>query len=275
MCFGSILCQRNLPSTEQKNMTESKVAIVTGSASGVGAATCLQLAQKGWNVVVNYSRSKEEAKETAAKCREFGHGVLLVKGDVSQDNDCIQLVEAATKAWGRIDALVNNAGRTKFCDYDKLDGLSTDDFLQLYEVNVVGAYQMTRACAPYLKEMKGVVVNTSSISAMSGVGSSIAYAASKGALSTMTLSLAHALAPNVRVNAVNPGFIDGRWTRKFLAERYEEVSSRIAAGALLNKVATPEDIAKTIVYLIVGAVASTGQILVVDNGQLGNHGGLS
>ncbi len=254
--------------------TTNKVAIVTGSATGVGAATCIQLAQRGWNVVVNYSRSKSEAEETAAQCREFGNDVLLLKGDVSADEDCTKLASEAMNAWGRIDALVNNAGRSRLCSYDDLDGLSKEDFLQLYEVNVVGAYQMTRACAPHLKTQKGAIVNTCSISAVSGVGSSIAYAASKGALATMTLALGHALAPEVRVNGVHPGFIDGRWTRNFLKERYDEVAGRMSEHSILKRVATPEDIARSIVYLVIDATAVTGQILVVDNGQLGHIGGM-
>ncbi len=251
--------------------SEKKTAIVTGSASGVGAATCIELARRGWNVVINYSRSEKEAHETAEKCKAFIEGVMIIKADVSQDDQGIAMVKETVKKWGRIDALVNNAGTTKYCNYHDLDGLSKEDFLKLYEVNVVGAYQVTRAAAPYLKAAKGSVVNTSSISAISGVGSSIAYAASKGALSTMTLSLAHALAPDVRVNAVCPGFIQGRWTKNFLGDRYDQVLQDIEKTTLTQKTSVPADIAKAIVYLAADATTTTGQLLTIDSGQLVNQ----
>ena len=167
---------------------------------------------------------------------------------------------------------MNNAGTTKFCQYSDLEGLTKADFLNLYEINVVGAYQMTRAAVPHLKaSLDGVIVNTSSVSAISGVGSSIAYAASKGALSTMTLSLAHALAPRVRVNAVCPGFIQGRWTQEFLGDKYEAVKEVIERGTLLRQTALPEDIADSIVFLIEKAKMMTGQILTVDGGKIINQ----
>ncbi len=251
--------------------SNQKTAIVTGSSSGVGAATCIELARRGWNVAINYVHSEQEAHETAEKCKAFTDGVLVIKADVSQDDQGIAMVREIIKKWGRIDALVNNAGTTKYCNYHDLDGLSKEDFLKLYEVNVVGAYQVTRAAAPYLKAAKGSVVNTSSISAISGVGSSIAYAASKGALSTMTLSLAHALAPDVRVNAVCPGFIQGRWTKNFLGDRYDQVLQDIEKTTLTQKTSVPEDIAKAIVYLVADAGTTTGQLLTVDSGQLVNQ----
>lgn len=251
--------------------SDPKVSIVTGSATGVGAATCFELAKRGWNVVINYTRSVQEAENTAELCKSAGSDVLVCQANVANDEDCVDMVLKTTGRWGRLDALVNNAGTTRFCDYANLEGLDKADFLSLYEVNVVGAYQMTRAAAPYLKSSEGSIVNTSSISAISGVGSSIAYAASKGALSTMTLFLAHALAPQVRVNAVCPGFIQGRWTKGFLGDRYEAVKHNIEQASLLNKTTVPEDIAKTIVYLIEDAVMTTGQILTVDGGKLVNQ----
>ena len=253
----------------------NKVALVTGSATGVGAATCQQLAAKGWNVVINYSKSAEEAQATAAACEEFGQGVLVVKADIASNQQCQDMVDQVVDRWGRIDALINNAGTTRYCDFADLDGLTKEDFLFLYEVNVVGAYQMTRAAVPHLRQaVDPVIVNTSSISAISGVGSSIAYAASKGALSTMTLSLAHALSPDIRVNAVCPGFIQGRWTKDFLGDRYDTVRQKVEGATLLNKTSTPDDIAHTILYLIEGAAMVTGQILVVDGGHLVNQGKL-
>lgn len=247
--------------------TEKKVAIVTGSATGVGAAVCMQLAELGWNVVVNYAKSVKEALDTVKKCNELGSDTLLCKGDVSDDRDCVFIVKETVQKWGRIDALVNNAGTTKFCDFSDLDGLDDKDFIRMYKVNVVGAYQMTRAAASYLKKAGGSVVNTSSIAGLTGMGSSIAYCASKGAMNTLTLSLAQALGPEVRVNAVCPGFIETRWTRDFLGERYEEVRQRSEDASALKLTSKPEDTAEAIVYFVTGAKVTTGQIMIVDGGS--------
>ncbi len=256
-------------------MNDKKVALVTGSATGVGAATCKLLASKSWDVVINYSRSETEAEATAVSCRALGSDALVCKANVAEDADCRDMVGMVVERFGRIDALVNNAGTTRYCSFDDLEGLTKDDFMFLYGVNVVGAYQVTRAVVPHLKEATNpAIVNTSSISAISGIGSSIAYAASKGALSTMTLSLAHALAPDVRVNAVCPGFIQGRWTKDFLRDRYDSVKSGVESATLLQKTAVPEDIARTIVYLIEDALMTTGEILTVDGGNLLSQGKL-
>jgi 3-oxoacyl-[acyl-carrier protein] reductase len=178
------------------------------------------------------------------------------------------MVEETINALNRIDVLVNNAGATRFCDYNDLDGLNKQDFQDLYEVNVFGAYQMVKLAAKHLKKAGGAIVNVTSISAVSGVGSSIAYAASKGALSTMTLSLAHALSPEVRVNGVCPGFIQTRWTKGFLGERYESVKENVEKTTLTHSTSLPEDIAKGIIYLAVDAKTTSGQILTIDGGQL-------
>ena len=247
--------------------SSSRVALVTGSSTGVGAATCQLLAQRGWDVVINYTRSEAEARETLAKCKESGVESLLCQADVSDDSQCRGMVQATIEKWGRLDALVNNAGTTRFCALSDLEGLEKKDFLRIYGVNVVGAYQMTRAAAPYLKSSDdGVIVNTSSTAASTGIGSSIAYAASKGALTTMTLSLAHALAPEVRVNAICPGFIQGRWTKNFLGENYEAVKRDVEEASALKKTAIPEDIAKTIVHLVCEAQLMTGQIVTLEGG---------
>ena len=177
------------------------------------------------------------------------------------------MARAALDQWGRIDALVNNAGATKFVPHPKLDDLSDEDFLRIYRVNVVAAFQMTRACAPALKEARGAVVNVSSLAAFLGTGSSIAYAASKGALNTMTYSLARVLGPEVRVNAVQPGIVDTPWMRAgYGAERYQELSARYAANAPLKSTCKPEDIAETICWLIEGAKMITGETIFVDAG---------
>jgi 3-oxoacyl-[acyl-carrier protein] reductase len=250
-------------------MTErGRVAIVTGSATGVGAATVRMLAERGWNVVINYTKSEAEARETEAACRALGADTLLCQADVANDDDCRRMAAETMAKWGRIDALVNNAGTTKFVDHANLEGLSADDFLRIYAVNVVGVFQMTRAVAPHMKAAgRGAIVNVSSIAGVMGIGSSIAYVASKGALNTMTLSLARVLGPEIRVNTVCPGFIEGRWLRQGLGDAaYEAAKAAQEKSAALHRVASPDDIAEAIVWLIEGARHITGEILLVDGG---------
>lgn len=245
------------------------VAIVTGSSAGLGAAAARLLARKGCRVVVNYSRSAAEAEDVAAACRAAGADAIVVKADVSRDEDCRKLAKAALDKWGRIDALINNAGATKFADPTDLDALSAEDFQRIYQVNVIGAYQMIRAVAPAMKKLgHGAVVNVSSVASTRGSGSSLAYAASKGALNTLTIGLARALAPEIRVNAILPGFFDSRWLRGGLGASFDEAKSRVEKSAALKRAGTPEDMAEVAVYLIEGADYVTGQLLPVEGGQL-------
>lgn len=246
-----------------------RVAIVTGSATGVGAATARLFASKGWRIVVNYTKSEAEARDTEAACRAAGTETLLVRGDVADDADCRRLAAAALDAWGRIDALVNNAGVTRFADHRDLEALQAQDFQRVYAVNVVGAYQMIRACAPTMKRQgKGAVVNVSSIAGVTGMGSSVAYAASKAALNSITVTLARALGPEIRVNAVCPGLIEGRWLREGLGEKvYDALRERYRSNTPLQRTAQPEDVAESIAWLIEGAQLVTGELLLLDSGM--------
>ena len=240
-----------------------KAAIVTGSASGIGAATALELSKRGWSVVINYSKSAAQAEKVAAKCQD----AIAVQADVGEDADCRKLAQAALDKWGRIDALVNNAGITKFVKHSDLDGLQADDFLRIYRLNVVGPFQMTRACAPALKANRGAVVNVSSIAALLGTGSSIAYAASKSALNSLTYSFARVLGPEVRVNAVCPGYVDTPWQTNALgAERAGQAAAHYSTLVPLKDYARPEDVAETICWLIEGARQTTGETIYVDGG---------
>lgn len=240
-----------------------RVAVVTGSASGIGAATALELSRRNWGVVINYSKSAEAAKQVAAQCGD----AIAVQADVGRDGDCRRLAQAALDRWGRVDALVNNAGTTKFVPHANLDDLTDEDFLRIYRVNVVAAFQMTRACAAALKAARGAVVNVSSLAAFLGTGSSIAYAASKGALNTLTHSLARVLAPEVRVNAVQPGVVDTPWMSEgYGAERFAQLSARYAENAPLRATCQPGDIAETICWLIEGGKMITGETVFVDAG---------
>jgi 3-oxoacyl-[acyl-carrier protein] reductase len=241
-----------------------KTAIITGSASGIGAATAIELSRRGWNVVINYSKSEAEAKKVAAKCKDS----VVVQADVGDDAQCKKLVQAAMDKWGRVDALVNNAGTTKFVKHSDLDGLSADDFLRIYRLNVVGPFQMTRACAPALKTAKGAVVNVSSVASLLGTGSSMAYAASKAALNSLTMSFARVLGPEVRVNAVCPGYVDTPWqTNAHGTEKARQAAERYSTMVPLQDFARPEDVADAIVWLIEGARQTTGETLFIDGGM--------
>ena len=245
------------------------VAIVTGSATGSGAACALQLARKGCRVVVNYTKSEQEARETVEACRAAGVEALLVQGDVANDADCRRMAQAALDKWGRIDVLINNAGITKFVAATDLEGLSTADWQHLYAVNVIGAYQMIRACVPAMqKQGEGAIVNISSISGVLGIGSSTAYVATKGALNSMTLALARSLAPEIRVNGVAPGLIETRWhTARFpTPEAYDKFKSGYVQTVPLAKAASADDVAEVAVWLVEGAALVTGEIILVDGG---------
>lgn len=247
-----------------------KAAIITGSAMGLGAAVAVKLAARGVNVVINYSKSEKEAREVAAECAALGVETLVVKANIADDADCRRLANETMEKWGRIDILVNNAGTSVFADHRNLDALSADDFHYIYGLNVVGPYQMTRAVAPAMKAGgKGAIVNVSSIAAVVGIGSSIAYAASKGALNTMTLSLARALAPEIRVNAVCPGFIGTRWFSDRLdADGYQGMLDTQRKITPLKRAGTPDDIADSVVFFCAeGAEHITGETLITDAGM--------
>lgn len=246
------------------------VAVITGASSGIGAATAKHLAASGADVVVGYRGNAQGAEDVAEACRTAGSTATVFQADVSRDKDCRALVEHCVAEHGRLDILVNNAGTTKFASPHKLDALDVDDFTRLTAVNLAGPYQMVRAAKQALMESPcASVVNVSSHSGFSGVGSSIAYAASKGALNTMTLSLARALAPIIRVNAVCPGFVDTPWHEKadmLQGARMEEFHARMRETAPLKRITQAEDVAEAIGWLALGGKAITGVLLVVDGG---------
>ncbi|QDP22618.1 MULTISPECIES: SDR family NAD(P)-dependent oxidoreductase [Bradyrhizobium] len=254
---------------------DSLCAIVTGSASGLGAATAEILARSGARLVINYSSSQKEAEATAELCRKAGAAeVVVAQGDVSKDEDCRKIVAAAS-GWGRLDILVNNAGTTKHVAHADLDGLSAEDFQRLYGVNTIGPFQMVRAARSLLEagskasSRPSAVVNVSSVAGISGVGSSIAYAASKGALNTMTLSLSRALAPLIRVNTVCPGYIDTPWFTKGRGEAgAKQVRDSVVAKVPLKVASTADDIAQLVCFLAMPASSNmTGEVVRMDAGM--------
>ena len=249
-------------------MGERKVCVVTGSSSGIGAATVRRYAREGWDVVVNFSREPAPADAVAAECRALGAQALVVQADVAQDADCRRLAAEVEAAFGRADVLVNNAGTTKFVGLKDLDGLDAADFQRIYAVNVIGAYQMVRAVAPLLQRQPGAgIVNISSVASMMGLGSSLAYMASKGALNALTVGLARSLGPAVRVNAIAPGLVETPWLQQGLgAERYAASVAGYRQRAALDAVIAPEDVADAAWWLGAGAAKTTGEVLLLDAG---------
>ena len=247
---------------------KGKVAVVTGASSGVGAATARLLAGRGCAVAVNFARRLEPAEAVVSECGALGGEAMLAQGDVADDAACRRVVEGAVARWGRLDFLVNNAGTTKFVGHRNLDGLSAEDFQRIYAVNTIGAFQMVRAAEPHLRAARGAVVNVSSVAGVYAAGSSLAYAASKGALNTLTQGLARVLGPEVRVNAVCPGFIEGDWLREGMGEKaYEAGRSYWMSSAPLGRPNTAEDVAENIVMFLTSAPNVTGEIFLVDAGM--------
>ena len=249
-------------------MSDNPVAIVTGGSRGVGAATAKMLYKNGWNVIITCSSSIEKAEKVAKECSNETAQVIALQADVSNDLDCKATINKAIEKWNRIDALINNAGTTKFVwDHSDLNSLDAEDFQHIYAVNVVGPFQMVKASKEHLlKSANPCVVNVSSIGGIKGIGSSLAYASSKGALNSMTLSMARNLGP-IRVNAVCPGFIEGEWLKKGMGhEMYEAVKLRVQTTTPLKKTCTPESVAEVIVNLIETSELMTGQLVTVDGG---------
>ena len=249
---------------------DRKVAIITGSSQGLGASIAIKLSQRNINLVINYSNNKDMALKIKDECVNNGVEAITVQADVSSDDDCKKLVQETINTFGKVDILVNNAGTTKFADHSKLDKLNDEDFINIYKVNVIGPYQMIRAVEPIMKENGfGSVVNISSIAGKTGIGSSIAYAASKGALNTMTLSLAKALGPEIRVNTVCPGFIGTGWfENRFGKETFDRIKKDQESITPLNKAGTPDDIADSAVFFCLeGSEHITGETLISDAGM--------
>lgn len=246
------------------------VTIVTGSSSGIGAATVRALAKNGGHVVINYSKSAAAAEQVAADCRKHGVETLVIQADVGSDAGRQKLVDETMAKFGRITGLVNNAGTTKFVDHANLAGLSEDDFHNIYHLNVIAPFMMSRAVEPHMRAGgRGSIVNISSVAGVMGSGSSIAYAASKGALNTMTLSLARVLGPEIRVNTVCPGFVVGEWLKQGMGEaKYEATRENLAKTTALKKPGgTPEEMAEPVVWFLYGASHTTGEFMLTDGGM--------
>tara|TARA_B110000008_G_scaffold268268_1_gene296214 strand:+ start:321 stop:1094 length:774 start_codon:yes stop_codon:yes gene_type:complete len=250
-------------------VSSNKVAIITGGSRGVGAATAKLLASKGWNITITCTSSMDDANIVVKECEELGVEAIALTADVSEDNSCVKTAQETINKWGRIDALVNNAGTTKFVfNHADLDGLDADDFLHIYKVNVVGPFQMVRACKEMLLNSENPsVVNISSIAGIKGLGSSLAYASSKGALNTMTKSMARNLGP-IRVNAICPGFIQGDWLKNGMGDDlYNAALENLTNNTPLKLTVTPEQVAEGIYSFIGINKVVTGETMLMDGGH--------
>lgn len=245
--------------------SERPVALVTGGGTGVGRACALQFAERGYDVVVNYSRSAGDAEQTVAEVAKLGANAIAYQCDVSSDAGVCGMIDKIEQNFGRLDVLVNNAATTNFIPHADLDAMTEAMWDRILAVNTKGPFFCTRAASKLLAAGgNGSVVNVSSIAGITGAGSSVAYCASKGALNTLTKSLARALAPKIRVNAVCPGPIDSRWIRE---GNPDWDLGKMVAGLPLPRASQPKDIADAVLFLAIGTSMVTGQFVVVDGGQ--------
>jgi NAD(P)-dependent dehydrogenase (short-subunit alcohol dehydrogenase family) len=242
-------------------------AIVTGGGTGIGRAVCLDLARAGARgVVVNYSRSAAEAEATVGELAALGADAVAVKADVSRESEVKDMVALAAERFGRIDVLVNNAGTTRFIPVNDLDAVTDEVWQAILGVNLMGPWYASRAAAPHLRAAHGCIVNVASIAGLRASGSSLPYGVSKAALTHLTHWLAIALAPEVRVNAVNPGLVATRWFREpFGEDRANAQEEAFAKRSPIGVVATPEHVSQAVMGFI-RSDAVTGQHLIVDGG---------
>lgn len=254
---------------------EGKAAIVTGGGTGVGRATALSLAERGCSVLINYSRSQQEAEQTAAEIEALGVQSLAVQADVADDQASRRMVETAVERFGRLDVLINSAGTTSFIPHDELEKVTDDDWNRILGVNLKGTFHCARAAKPAMEQSGGgEIVNVSSVAGIVATGSSIPYCASKAAVNNLTVALARICAPTIRVNAVAPGFITGRWLQKGLGANYETIKQAYQQRLPLGRVCDPEDVAAAILAIITGSDLVTGHILPVEGGMLVGMGNL-
>jgi 3-oxoacyl-[acyl-carrier protein] reductase len=241
----------------------SKVALITGAATGIGRAVAFELAFSGYAVAINYSRSEAEANETLARIRAANVPGILCRCNIADDHGVREMVQTCVDKLGGLDVLVNNAATTRFIDHTDLEALTDEVWDEILNVNLKGTFSCCRAALPHLRRRKGCIVNVTSVAGLQGYGSSIPYAASKAAVNCLTQSLARAFAPDVRVNAVAPGPVLTRW----VADHMDMIDQAVQATPL-GRAAMPEDIAEVVGFLATGASLMTGQVVVVDGGRV-------
>jgi 3-oxoacyl-[acyl-carrier protein] reductase len=244
-----------------------KAALVTGGATGIGRSAVLALARAGFDVAVNYSSSETAARETAADAEKLGAGTLLVRCDVSDEAGVRAMLRAVEQKFQRLDVLVNNAGTTASWKPRDLDTLSLEEWDRVFAVNVRGLFQVTRAALPLLRKGENPsIINTASIVGLRPGPQPLPYAASKAAVVNLTKTLAWNLGPEIRVNAVAPGWMEGDWMKRMLKDKYGELMEKRAKATPLKRVVTAEDVAETMMGLILSNRFVTGEVIVIDGG---------
>lgn len=248
-------------------MPARKHALVTGAASGIGAAAAIHLAKAGYDVAINYSQSDAAAKETARTCEVAGARVLLLKCDVADETKVRAMLAEVESAFGHLDVLINNAGTTGAMKRKDLESIDLDEWDRVFAVNVRGLFQVTRASVPLLKKgTNPCVVNTASIVGLRPGPQPLMYAASKAAVVNLTKTLAFNLGPQIRVNAVAPGWMEGDWMKRMLGEKYDELMGQRAKMTPLKRCVTVDDVAESMLSLIDTNRFVTGEIVVIDGG---------
>jgi 3-oxoacyl-[acyl-carrier protein] reductase len=246
---------------------DKPAALVTGASTGIGRSAAIMLAKNGYNVVINYSRSEDAAKITAREAEAAGARALLYRCDVSDDAGVRAMLAAVEKEFGRLDVLINNAGTTVDIPPTNFEEMTVEAWNRVFSVNVLGIFLVTRAAAPLLKKSpNGCIVNTCSIAGLRPSAQPLPYAASKAAAANLTKTLANALGPKIRVNAVAPGWIEGQWMKKTLAENYEGLMARRAKYTPLKRCCTEDDVADSMLSLILHNRFVTGEIIIIDGG---------
>ena len=247
-------------------MASTKVALVTGAATGIGRSAVLALARGGYDVVVNYSSSESAARDTAQQAEKIGVKTLIVRCDVSDETGVRSMLTQVQERFARLDVLINNAGTSASWKPKDLETLSLEEWDRVFAVNVRGLFQVTRAAVPMLKEAKGCIVNTASIVGLRPGPQPLPYAASKAAVVNLTKTLAWNLGPDIRVNAVAPGWMEGDWMKRMLADKYGDLMGKRAKATPLRRVVTAEDVAETMMSLIESNRFVTGEVVVIDGG---------
>ncbi len=248
---------------------KSKIAMVTGGAGGIGSAICQKLAEEGASVVITYNSNAEKAEKLLSILRGSNHSIF--HAPTTDAEKLKSLAEFIKEKYGKLDILVNNAGITTPVAHADLDGLTDEWIDKIMQTNVRGTFAMIRACKDLLENAHstpplgggGLVVNISSVAAIIGIGSNVAYCASKAAIDSMTRSLGRALAPTIRVVSVSPGFVEGEYTKNF----DPSFLTMQMDATPLNRFATPEDVANTVFALAAYMTFTTGSIVPVDGGR--------
>lgn len=247
--------------------SNKRVALITGSASGIGKAGALAFSRGGYDVIINYSRSADQAKETAKLCRELGATALLVKCDVADDLEVLSMIDTCETNYGRLDVLVNNAGMTMKTPPQNISEVNLDEWDRVFAVNVRGLFQVSRAAVPLLKRSDNAsIINTCSIAGVRPGPQPLAYAASKASVANLTKTLAGALGPEIRVNAVAPGWLEGEWMERMLGSNYQGLMERRAKNTPLKRVATAGDVGDVMVNLADHNKFLSGEIITIDGG---------